>query len=70
MRQGCTSYVTIAIQYLYGQHCERGKAEICWWGGDELGKIQLSLLANDLMLVTERDEDANRSGNDKMEHKL
>ena len=28
-----------------------------------MGKIQLPLLADDLMLVTERDEDANRSGN-------
>ena len=48
----------------------RQSRDLIEWGGDELGKIQLSLLADDLMLVTERDEDANRSGNDKMENKF
>ena len=33
-----------------------------------MGKIQLSLLVDDLVLVTERDEDTNRSGNIKIEN--
>ena len=34
VRQGCTIYVTMAIKQLYGQHGERSKARVQWWGGD------------------------------------
>ena len=37
VRQGCTIYVTMAIKQLYGQHGERNKARVQWWGGDGSG---------------------------------